>query len=132
MIFPPRHHIHLSIPQNKFHPLNKWNFQYQDSCGLVALRALPLFKGQDVTTQANYLDGAVVEKWWILEAALSVADNLSQLSILGLAPGLELNVFQFKFIVGNSPVEWFLLLLNHAPRKEQIHIFTDQEIVKMF
>lgn len=59
-------------------------------------------------------------------------DDLSQLSILGLAPGLELNFFQFKFIVGSSPVEWFLLLLNHATRKEQIHIFTDQEIVKIF
>ena len=34
---------------------------------------------------ANYLNGAVVEKWGILETAFSVADNLSQLGVLGLA-----------------------------------------------
>lgn len=45
-----------------------------------------MFKGQDVTTCVNYLDGAVVEKWWVLENALSVADNLSQRGVLGLAP----------------------------------------------
>lgn len=45
-----------------------------------------MFKGQDVTTQANYLDGAVVTKWRILETALSVADNLSQFGVLGLVP----------------------------------------------
>lgn len=55
MIFLPRQHIHLSLPLNKFHPLNKWNFPYQDSCGLL------VFKGQDVTTWPHYLDGAVAK-----------------------------------------------------------------------
>lgn len=77
--------ISLSL-KNKSCPLNKWSLQYQDSCGFVALCALPTFKGQDVTTQANYLDGAVVTKWRILETALSVADNLSQFDVLGLVP----------------------------------------------
>lgn len=45
-----------------------------------------MFRGLDVTTRANHLDGAVGEKWWISEAVLSVADNLSQLGVLGLAP----------------------------------------------
>lgn len=86
-------HPSLSLPQNEFHPLKKWWLQYQDSCGLVAFKALPVFKGQDVTTWVNYLDGAVVEKWWVLENALSVADNLSQRGVLGLAPVWELNFF---------------------------------------
>lgn len=37
-IFPPRQHIHLPLPQNKFQPWKRWNFRSQDGCGLVAVR----------------------------------------------------------------------------------------------
>lgn len=80
----------------------------------------------------NYLDGAVVEKWWISETALFAADNLSQLGVLDLAPAWELNCFLFKFIFGNNSVGWSLLLMNCAMEKEQIYIFIDQEIVQIF
>lgn len=127
--FFPRQHIHLSLPQNKSHPLNKWSLQYQDSCGLVALCTLPAFKGQDVTTQANYLDGAVVTKWKILKTALSVADNLSQFDVLGLVPDWGLNYVKFKLFVESSNVEWFLLLLNHATEKKQTYFHWPRNLI---